>query len=278
MIVALPDIGEKALADITIGERIRPVSEAAVVALVTVIDQYGFTVPILIRRKKSGFVLIDGAHRLEAMRRRGAERTPVVAVTCTDAEARGLEISQNLAGASMTPLDDALFLAAFRRVHLELHPETSRGVAGALSRWGATDILSFASVMADKRGISVRQVQRIAAAGDKLTRADAEQLRRSPRRVTSTDIEAIGRIGDPDERAAVIEALAEGKKAAAARKVFAAAKNGLSPAVKDPVEEGFKALRALWGRVPQRARRRFAEHFAADLREFIDGAGGEGRA
>jgi len=30
--------------------------------------------------------------------------------------------------------------------------------------------------------------------------------------------------------------------------------------------------------VPQRARRRFAEHFAADLRELIGGAGGEGRA
>lgn len=129
---------------IEIGPRLRPVSEATVVALMHVIAEHGFTVPILLRKMKHGLRLIDGAHRLEAMHRLGETHIPCIIVTCTGPEAQAMEATQNLAGASLSPLDDAMFLAAYSATYEELHPETRRGVASALARQGIqTELSSF---------------------------------------------------------------------------------------------------------------------------------------
>lgn len=276
----MPSVTVLPISDIAVlPDRLRPVSAATTAVLRQVIGDFGFTVPVLVRRTRKGFVLIDGANRLAVMTALGQTTIPVVAITCRDDEARALEASQNLAGAGMTPVDDAIFLAAYSAAYGEMHPETVAGVAGALAKHGlANELSSFAETIAEKRALTVRQVQKIARAGRSISREDADRLRGSPRKVTLDDLLTVAKIGDADERGAVVAALAAGKKAAAARKAYLAAKNGLSPAIKDPVDEGFTALRALWNRVPQRARRRFAEHFAADLRELIGGAGGEGRA
>jgi len=276
----MPSVTVLPISDIAVlPDRLRPVSAATTAVLRQVIGDFGFTVPVLVRRTRKGFVLIDGANRLAVMTALGQTTIPVVAITCRDDEARALEASQNLAGAGMTPVDDAIFLAAYSAAYGEMHPETVAGVAGALAKHGlANELSSFAETIAEKRALTVRQVQKIARAGRSISREDADRLRGSPRKVTLDDLLTVAKIGDADERGAVVAALAAGKKAAAARKAYLAAKNGLSPAIKDPVDEGFTALRVLWNRVPQRARRRFAEHFAADLRELIGGAGGEGRA
>jgi ParB family chromosome partitioning protein len=276
----MPSVTVLPISDIAVlPDRLRPVSAATTAVLRQVIGEFGFTVPVLVRKTRKGFVLVDGANRLAVMTELGQTTIPVVAISCRDDEARALEASQNLAGAGMTPVDDAIFLAAYSAAYGEMHPETRPGVAGGLARQGlATELSSFAETIAEKRAITVRQVRKIARAGRFISRDEAYWLRTAPKKVTLADLQLLGKISDPDERAAVIGALAEGRKASDARKAWRLAKDGAEPAVKDPVEEGFKALRALWGRVPQRARRRFAEHFAADLREFIDGAGGEGRA
>ena len=276
----MPSVTVLPISDIAVlPDRLRPVSAATTAVLRQVIGDFGFTVPVLVRRTRKGFVLIDGANRLAVMTALGQTTIPVVAITCRDDEARALEASQNLAGAGMTPVDDAIFLAAYSAAYGEMHPETVAGVAGALAKHGlANELSSFAETIAEKRALTVRQVQKIARAGRSISREDADRLRGSPRKVTLDDLLTVAKIGDADERGAVVAALAAGKKAAAARKAYLAAKNGLSPAIKDPVDEGFTALRVLWNRVPKRARRRFAEHFAADLRELIGGAGGEGRA
>jgi len=235
-------------------------------------------VPVLVRKTRKGFVLVDGANRLAVMTELGAAIIPVVAISCRDDEARALEASQNLAGAGMTPVDDAIFLAAYSEAYGDLHPETRAGVAGGLARQGlATELSSFAETIAEKRAITVRQVRKIARAGRSISRNEADQLRAAPKRVTLADLQMLGKIADPDERVAVVEALAEGRKASAARKAYLAAKNGAAPSVKDPAEDGFKALIALWGRVPKASKRRFAGHFGAELQELIDQAHGEGQ-
>lgn len=240
-------------------DRLRPASEATVAVLVQVIEEHGFTVPVLVRKTRKGFVLIDGAHRLAAMTRLGRDAIPVVAVSCTDDEARALESSQNLAGASLSPLDDAVFLAAYSAAYERLHPETRRGVAGALSRWDATELSSFAETIAEKRAISVRQVRKIAAAGRAITRDEANQLRAAPVKVTLADLGEIGKISEPDERAQVILKLAGGnaRNAATARRQWRA-EMGLAAPVEDPVEAALKALKSAWSRAPKEARRRFA--------------------
>lgn len=247
-------------------QRLRPVNEATVRALVHVIEQHGFTVPILLRKTRSGMNLIDGAHRLTAMKRLGSATIPAMIIECTSEEARALEASQNLAGASMSPLDDALFLAAYAKAYEVLHPETKGGVAGGLARQGlATELSSFADVIAEKRSISVRQVRKIVAAGRKITRQEAAHLREAARKVTLKDVEDIGKIGDDGTRAQVVLKLASGqaKTAAAALRMQRAEEGGA--VVMTPKDAAFNALINAWRRAGPAVRRRFVQEAATEI-------------
>lgn len=258
----MPAVTELEIAQIAVGERLRPVDQAGVAALVMVIEDHGFTVPIIVRRKKSGFVLIDGAHRLAAMQQRGAVSIPVRAYTCTDVEARTMEAAQNLAGVSLTPLDDALFLAAYRTSYLEMHPETARGVAGGMARQGsANELSSFAELIANKRSMSVRQVQKLAKAGHQITREEASKLRISPNKVMLKDIIEFGKIPDGDVRKFVITCLSGGaaKSVSQARRAHAAEFGPVPEAdIQGDNERAFKALLGAWKRAPMAVKRRFA--------------------
>lgn len=276
-LVIIPSITSAAISDIEVSNRLRPVAESTVAALNFVIGEFGFTVPILVRKMKAGFRLIDGAHRLEVMKRRGNTTIPVVAVTCTDEEARVLEGSQNLAGAAMSPLDEALFVAAFSDAYQNLHPETKRGVAGALAKHGlATELSSFADVIGEKRSISPRQIRNIARAGRMITKEEAAQLRASPLKLTLKDIQDFGKIGDPDERRAVVQRIAGGVKSVAkARQALRAESGEASTPPETPVEAQFKALSTLWSRSGAAARRRFVEDHRDVLLALIGDGGAE---
>lgn len=270
MITVHPATTELAIEKITVRkDRLRPVSEATVTVLAQVIEDHGFTVPILVRKTRKDHVLIDGAHRLETMKRMGRESIPCVCVSCTDTEARALESSQNLAGASLSPLDDAVFLAAYSDAYQELHPETAPGVAGGLARQGlASELSSFAETIAEKRSITPRQVQKIAKAGRAIRRQEVDHLRGAPRKVTLADIEAIGKIDCPEERAQVVFRLSCGnaKSAAQARKSLRA-ENGETTPIEDPVNVAFKALVKAWSRAPMAAKKRFLLERAQEVRE-----------
>jgi len=270
----IASVRELPLADIEVGtDRVRPYSETAVQTLIQVIQEYGFTVPIIVRKKARKWILVDGGNRLEAMQRIGAESIAVRAYHCTENQALGLEISSNLAGNALSPLDDAVFLAQWRRVYEEAHPETRKGVAGGKARQGtADDKLSFAALVAEKRSTSVRQVQRVAKAGEVLTRDEVSRLRLSPKRIANTDIETIGKITENEERAFVVKSLVSGeaKNASTARKLYAA-ETGNAPGPVDPVDAEFQALLKAWGRARKSARARFIDHIGNDLLEMQEG-------
>ena len=255
------------IASIQIGSRIRPVSEATISALDHVIGEYGFTVPILVRKARNGLWLIDGANRLETMRRRGETTIPAVHMECTDDEAAALESSQNIAGAGMSPLDDALFLAAYAKAYEKLHPETKHGMAGAAVKHGfATELSSVAEIIAEKRGISSRQVRKIVAAGRLIRREEAEQLRLAPRKITIKDLQDIGKISDAVERQRVVEIFSDGqaKCIAAARQRYTADERGIQAPVKSAEDQQYLALLAAFSRASKTALRRFvADQFDA---------------
>ncbi|MEZ5752847.1 MAG: ParB N-terminal domain-containing protein [Paracoccaceae bacterium] len=264
-----PTIKDLPIADIVVTDRLRPVNEDQVVALIELIEEYGFTTPVVVRKTRSGFELIDGAHRTVAMKRRGEERIPVVACTCTDDEAALMEAGQNLPG-GMNALDDAVFLAAWRRAYLRKYPETAGGVAGALAKNGLQRTnLSFAEIVAERRGVSDRHIRRTIAAVEALDRAEIDALRGAGK-VAVTDLSEIGKIGDPDERAQVILKLVGGnaKNAAAARRQWRA-EQGLSTPVEDPVETALKALKTAWSRAPKEARRRFLRDHGAEVEALM---------
>lgn len=263
----VPKVVELPITGIRVIERLRPTSEDAVLVLLKSIQDYGFTSRILVRRTpKNGDVLLDGAHRIEAARRAGMTSIPVQVVTCRDDEAVLLEADANLVGADLSILDEAVFLAARRRAHQTAHPEVKQGLAGAKARWEAVNTSSLASVLAEKRSISVRQVYKIMAAGEKLGPDEVRKLRAAPKPVTLSDLQVIAKIGPAPERYAVVTALAEGQAPSAA-KALAQFKDA-KPA-RDPNSAAQEKIAAVWSRAPMAAKRAFAADHADELRRLL---------
>lgn len=138
------------VADVSTANRLRPASEAGTAAIVASIQEIGRMIsPPDVRRKKNGTLhLIAGGHRLAAAQSLGWEEIDVQLWDgITDDLALMIEIDDNLAGAEMTALDTAIFLAERKRLHEKMHPETkaATGAALAAKRWDAADTMSVAS-------------------------------------------------------------------------------------------------------------------------------------
>nr|WP_286174241.1 ParB N-terminal domain-containing protein [Rhodobacter sp. NTK016B] len=251
--------------EIALTERLRPVAEDRVAALIELIDAYGFTTPIVVRKTRTAFTLIDGAHRIEAMRRLGHNSIPVVACSCTDDEAALMEAGQNLPG-GMNALDDAVFMVAWRRAYLRLHPETAGGVAGALAKHGVqVEKIPFAEIAAQRRGVTKAAIYKTIAAVESLQPSEIDILREAPR-VAVSDLREIGKISAPDERAQVVQKLANGeaKNAATARRQYRAERGDAAPVVKDAVDQQYLALMKAWKRSGAAARRRFLDEIRGE--------------
>jgi ParB family chromosome partitioning protein len=222
--------------------------------------------------------LIDGAHRLEAMTRLGRETIAVDVLECSAAEARQMEITGNLT-AGMTPIQDAIFLGVYQQEYEKLHPETKRGVAGALAKQGVQGKnASFADLIAESRQITPRQVRNVIAAGRALTKAERDALQAVPHRIAMSEIEKLGKIGGEALRARAVGSLLAGKRVADALRAEQAGGDGeAAPEAADDakVEAAFKALLQAWNRSPKVARRRFVEGIRAEIDGLLHGSDGE---
>ena len=211
------------------GDRVRPVSETALASLMGSIRELGHMADeIHVRKMKNGGrKLIAGGHRLEAARRFGWTSIAAKVWECSATWARLWELDDNLAHAELDALELATFLAERKRVYLKLHPEKATFAgAGAAARWDATDTMSLASTIAEKRGISERHVYRLLAAGEALNHDQIRWLREAPKRPSLADLQAISKEGDEHERSQAIIAFSNGeaptvKKALSARRAKA---------------------------------------------------------
>ena len=275
----LPTFTALPVADITVpADRLRPISEAKVTALMQVIEAGVFLGAITVRRTGTVNTLIDGAHRLDAMTRLGRETIAVDVLECSAAEARQMEITGNLT-AGMTPIQDAIFLGVYQQEYEKLHPETKRGVAGALAKQGVQGKnASFADLIAESRQITPRQVRNVIAAGRALTKAERDALQAVPHRIAMSEIEKLGKIGGEALRARAVGSLLAGKRVADALRAEQAGGDGeAAPDAADDarVEAAFKALLQAWNRSPKVARRRFVEGIRAEIDGLLDGSDGE---
>ncbi|WP_417726203.1 ParB N-terminal domain-containing protein [Roseovarius sp.] len=270
MIERLSTIIELPVNTVRIEDRLREVSPSGVATLVEAIRENGFVGRITVRRKKDGDYVLDGAHRLTAMRELGAETIPCDVVRCSDAEAAMFEIDGNLAGADMSTLDEAYFLARRREAVQKLHPELKQGIGGAAARWFQLNFSSLAQSIAEKRGVTERQVYRIMAAGSKLTARDYQLLRGAPKPIALADLIEIGKIEETVERYDVVEALAAGsaKSAKAARKAYRAAR-GDAPAPISDRDQKLSRLLDAWDRAGKRERRAFLEERGAEVAALL---------
>lgn len=272
----LPTFTALPVAEITVPEtRLRPVSEAKVAALMQVIGAGVFLGAITVRRAGTVNTLIDGAHRLEAMTRLGRDTIAVDVLECTAAEARQMEITGNLT-AGMTPIQDAIFLGVYQEEYEKLHPETKRGVAGALAKQGVQGKnSSFADLIAESRQITPRQVRNVIAAGRALTVAERAALQAVPHRIAISEIEKLGKIGEDGQRARAVGSLLAGKRVADALRAEKAGAKDAEAADDAKVEAAFKALSTAWNRAPKAARRRFVDGIRAEIDAMADGSDDE---
>ncbi|MGR3480666.1 ParB/RepB/Spo0J family partition protein [Salipiger marinus] len=256
-------------------KRLRPVSEAGVESLMASIAEVGVMKDAIhVRQKKDGsLVLIAGGHRLETAKRLGWDEIEAkVWADVTDDWALLMEIDDNLAGAEMNALDTAVFLAERKRVYEKLHPETRAGVAGAMRKNCATDMMSvasFATSTAEKFGLTDRHVRRLIAVGTALEGEEIRLLRSAPRPVTLADLTELSKIGEMAERRQVVLKLFGGgaKSAAEARKTIAREEGRPGSGHVDPNEKFFDNLVSAWLRAPAVVRRRFKEEFARELQD-----------
>jgi ParB/RepB/Spo0J family partition protein len=87
---------------------LRPVSDELVSELARSIEGIGLLQPIVVRRSKGRYEVVFGNHRLEACKRLGIERVPVVIKPFTEDEAFLARVSENLLrNASIDPIEEA---------------------------------------------------------------------------------------------------------------------------------------------------------------------------
>ncbi len=275
----LPTITELDVDLIEMGDRLRPVSRAGVEAIKESVRQIGVIKDrIHVRKLKNGkYRLLAGGHRLTVSRELRDEgqvefaTIQVVCWRCNDDFARLLEIDDNLASAELTPLDNAVFLAARKELYERMHPEARQGGARGNQHTGGwqTDTMSFCQTTAEKFGLTDRHIRRLVKAGEAI-RSHAGQLRRAPKPVTLADLMAIAKIDDVTERYHVVEALEHGrcKNAAAARHSWKA-EQGTGPAPMSQTDKDFLRLGEAFRRASKVARRRWAEENAETLAELL---------
>ena len=263
------------LAQIETGSRLRPVSPAGVATIVASVKEIGqIANPVVVRQSRRGgemvFTVLDGAHRLAAAAELGWDEVPVRVFECTDDQARIMEIDGNLSGAELNPLDTAVFLATRKAVYERLHPEAAHGAFRGNRHTGklVDDIESFASVTAEKFGMTPRHVQRLIAAGSKLGPDEIARLRAAPRQVTLKDLQDIAKIRVATDRYAVVAAMAEGraKNASAALKAL---KSPVQLPPKSDADMKYLALVNAWSRAGMAARRMFVDEMFDDLSPLV---------
>lgn len=280
MIEHLSTITELPVDAILVEDRLRDVNPATLDGLKQSIEQSGLLQNITVRRKRDGDYLLDGMHRLTAMRELGHATIPVRLVRCNDAEARLIEIDANLAGAPLVPVDLALFLAERKRAYEELHPE-ARAATGAdliAKRWDTAEkisVVSFAKSVQEHLDLSERHIRNYVRAGLLLKRPEIEQLRAAPRQVKVMDLIGVGKIGDPDERGFVIGKLSDGtaKTVKAARKSWRFA-DGTAPAPLSDGEKKFVRLLDAWDRGGKAARIALIEERRDQIEALLAGMDG----
>ena len=151
------------LADIHVFSRMRPLNQAIVSELVESIRKNGLRHPITITRENR---LIDGNHRLEALKRLG-----IVTIECDVEKSNNpliwdlMEIELNLIRSKLhyTELGDHLLRK--KEIYEELYPKTKRGAVNQYTKMQirniSDSITSFVNDTARKMGVSEATIRNV---------------------------------------------------------------------------------------------------------------------
>ena len=221
----MSDVVRVPISEIVVGERKRSLGD--VTPLAESIAELGLLQPIVITEDRR---LVAGMHRLEACRRLGWQEIDARIVQADDMRAELAEIDENLVRNELTALERAEQLARRKAIYEALHPETRKGVAQAIKMHrklghdvavqndkyvSADDALTYHSYKNDekdvlpsnfaentsvKTGLARRTIEEDVQIATRIPDDVRELLRSTPVAESKTDLLAIARMPEEEQR------------------------------------------------------------------------------
>ena len=151
---AAPSI-QVGLLDILVSDRLRVLRPEVVDEIAESFGTLGQLQPIVLRQVKpskicvANYVLVAGAHRLEAARGLGWKTIAAVSVDGVDAELA--EIDENLIRADLSPAERKAHIGRRKEIYEAAHPETKHGAVGRGGK-SSKDEISFVDDTGHKTG------------------------------------------------------------------------------------------------------------------------------
>ena len=194
------------------GERLRSVNGSTVQHLAESMRFSGLQTPIQVRENETGgYVLVSGAHRLQAARSLAWPHIEAFILDLLDEDTLALlEIDENLMRVELNPLDRGRFIARRKEIYERLYPETRRGGDRRSNAWqDQNDDLSHKGFVAETASFtpfSPWTIRRAIRIGDGIIPELREELAMTPIAHREGDLYDISGLSD-DEQEVVLEDL-----------------------------------------------------------------------
>lgn len=262
---------------IIVRDRLRPTTPAKVEAKRVSMRESGQISPIVVRPstvegEAGQFILVAGAHRLEAAALEGWADILADVRDLTDDQAELVEIDENLISAGLTPYERALFVSARLRVWAKLNPDrvetgnvenistltptVKRGRPAKTDKFsellgGTPPAMGFRTETAIDLGLSEKTVRNALAVARGLSPAVHAKVSGSPLGRNEGLLRQIAGVADHAEQLRIVEALTDGRATKFAdAQVFATGKAPVK-APETPVDEALKSFRKVWKAAPK---------------------------
>lgn len=199
---------------IEVRPRLRDTDDDVVETYKESMAERGLFQPILIERKPSGegpgYILVDGAHRLEAARRLGWNAIAAeVRAASSASERRLVEIDANLVRKDLSVLERSAHLSARKVVYEELYPDTRNGAQGGVGgQKNENGIIPFSLAAADKFGCSRSTVEKLVMIDQRLCETAREAIKNTEAGQKLTELLALARL-EPELQEKVAARLAD---------------------------------------------------------------------
>ena len=199
-----------ALDVIETGDRLRAVNGGTVQHLAESMKFSGLQYPIQVRENGTdGYVLVSGAHRLQAARALAWPHIEAFVLDRLDEDTLALlEIDENLMRVELNPLDRGVFIARRKDIYERLYPETRRGGDRRSAEYqdGHSPQKGFVAETASFTPFSPWTIRRSIRIGEKIVPELREELAMTPIAHREGDLYDISGLS-PQEQDVVLEDL-----------------------------------------------------------------------
>lgn len=240
---------------IVVADRLREV-DPDVVAAIRAVGLRTDLHPLIIRRIGERYHLVAGAHRLQAALEDGASSVFAIPKTLTNDDARLVEIEENTIRKGLRGLERARFLAEWKRIYEQRHPETRNGAHGHNKGRNEKGIFPFSKIAAKKLDCEASTIKKSVALFRSLDDGIVERVAGTWIAEKDSVLRAISEVAKP-RQAAVVEALLRTEAPAKTVKAALAELDGFTIQTLSPEDRQFEALMRAWRAAAPRVRRQF---------------------